>query len=175
MLKITLERYCFLAIFHHKQQCPITAVVRRNDQFLDSVYHRRLQPEPDIKSGLQGPLLIPLSSPQILITNDLVCAQQHCLSFSLSNIGQKSRADCIIPARMFIFEGTIRYAPRMTYPALERPQNQYSLPLSCPFDFLVCRWAYDSEFVRYLIEKTEEYKQYCWAQTRPFAFKVWRR
>ena len=36
----------------------------------------RPEAEPDIKSGLQGCLFVPL---QILTANDLVCAQQRCL------------------------------------------------------------------------------------------------
>ena len=49
------------------------------DQFLDSSYHRCPDPEPDIESALLNSLLVPLPRLQMLITNDLVCTQQHGL------------------------------------------------------------------------------------------------
>ena len=76
---MTLGRHCVLAIFHQKHQCPITAVFGQNDQFSDSAYHRRPEPEPDIESALQDSLLVPLPHLQMLTANDLVCTQQHCL------------------------------------------------------------------------------------------------
>ena len=130
-----------MALFHQKHQCPITAVVGQNDQFSDSTYHRRPEPEPDIESGLQGHLLIPLLRLQTLTSNDLVCVQQHCLYsffFSIKHRTKIMGKTCYgsrIPARTFIFKGTIRYVLRMTYAALERPQNQSSSLFWFPFDF----------------------------------------
>ena len=51
-------------------ECPKTAVIGQNDQFLDSAYHRRPEAEPDIKSGMQGCLFVPLTRHQILIPNE---------------------------------------------------------------------------------------------------------
>jgi hypothetical protein len=42
-------------------------------------YHRYPEAEPDIESGLQGCLFVPLTRLQTVTANDLVCAQQRCL------------------------------------------------------------------------------------------------
>ena len=54
-------RCCVFVIFHQKHQCLKTAIVGQNDQFLDSTYHRRPEAGPDIESGLQGCLFVPLT------------------------------------------------------------------------------------------------------------------
>jgi hypothetical protein len=75
----SLERCCIFEIFHQKHQCPKSAVVGQNDHLSDSAYHRHPEAEPDIESGQQGCLFVPLTRLQTVTANDLVCAQQRCL------------------------------------------------------------------------------------------------
>ena len=70
-----------------------TAIVRQNDQFLDSAYHRRPEPEPDIESVLQDHLLVPLPRLQTLTASNLTCAQQHCLYSFVFSIKYRTNSE----------------------------------------------------------------------------------
>ena len=62
---VTLEQCCIL-ILYLKHQYPKTAVVRQNDQFSDSAYHRCPEPKPDIENGLHRLLICsPITPPKL--------------------------------------------------------------------------------------------------------------
>ena len=75
-----LQTECHLGVTLHWPEMPVSKDCNfwTKWSISDNAYHRCLEAEPSIESGLQEYLLVPLPCLQTLTANDLISAQQHC-------------------------------------------------------------------------------------------------